>query len=311
MEPADKVFTKSFVDAKFSAKRDRDPLIPQLMDKVRAGDEMIYGLFINFFNTFCAAGGIEAVLDIICPSRLAAKAGNDIVAKGGYKLPLDAVAIFVAPFKAVKSIALPEVVKPLVDCGKETFLNRIQSIDAKDIKDINKEQIAGSLSAMRDLLRLQFSDEEAAKVVETHEMLLSLKFIQSPFLEKRLQGVGDIRKMIERVEPLSTVQRYITQTQKGAGSWFTAEYLAKWIISNRILDAIFNENVHPELVKRATFVLGFLARRELVSAEIIELLWRSQLEKHEDIVRAVYDAFREILGFLAPEVSFIFSVTAP
>ena len=272
---------------------------------------MVYGLFINFFNTFCSAGGVEAVLDIISPGRLSLKAG-DIVTKQGYKLPLEMVAMLVAPFKSVKSIARPEVVKPLVEAGKDTFLQRIQNIDAKDIKDINKEQISGSMLAIKDLLKLQFSDEEASKIVETHEMLLSRKFIQSPYLEKRLQGVGDIRKLIEKTEPASTSQRHIVQASlQQSNLWFTGDYLAKWIISNKILEVIFNENVHSELVKKSKNILIFLARKDMVTAEIIELVWKSQIDKHEDIVRAVYDTIRDVLEHLSTDVNRAFNNKIP
>eukprot|EP01022_Parablepharisma_sp_SALTPOND_P000568 TRINITY_DN102_c1_g2_i1.p1 TRINITY_DN102_c1_g2~~TRINITY_DN102_c1_g2_i1.p1 ORF type:complete len:1279 (+),score=158.36 TRINITY_DN102_c1_g2_i1:13122-16958(+) len=271
------------------------------MEKLRDGEEMVFGMFINFFNLFCEIGGLQSVLDIVLQERLLAKAGEGMIP--GYKLPLEIIARILSPFKGTKSIALPAILKPLVDSCKTTFLQRVQSLDPnKDIKDINKESVTYSLEAIKDLLKLQHTEEEAHKIVETHEMLLSLKFIQSPYLEKRLQGIAEIRKMIERVEPPATNQRFMTQPLVlHKPPWFTSEYLAKWILNNKILDIILGEGVHPELIKRTTHILAFLAKKDMLTNELLDLLWKCQQDKHEDIVRVVYDTIKDILGYLKLE----------
>ena len=75
------------------------------------------------------------------------------------------------------------------------------------MKDVNKESIPISLSLMKGILKLQHPEERATKIIETHEMLWSLKLLQSPYLEKRLNGLADIRKMIDRVEQAAIISQ--------------------------------------------------------------------------------------------------------
>ena len=283
--------TKDF-NIKFEEKRDKDPNVLLLMDRIENDEPMIYGLFINLFNTFCNAGGLSAIYDILSPEILLKKANMTT----GYKLPLDVVAMLLAPLKSIKAIAKDEIVKEIVSIGEKAFFQRLQTLDEKEIKDINKESIPVALSLMKGILKLEYSDERASKIIETHEMMLSLKLLQSPFLEKRLNGLADIRKMIDKME----LPQIISQQKPSSG--FNSEYLAEWIIKNNILGIILNENAHAELVKRTSYILIFLAKKKLISKDIIELLWKCQQDKHEDIIRVVYNTVGEIVDYLSIDV---------
>eukprot|EP01022_Parablepharisma_sp_SALTPOND_P026524 TRINITY_DN64327_c6_g1_i1.p1 TRINITY_DN64327_c6_g1~~TRINITY_DN64327_c6_g1_i1.p1 ORF type:complete len:2209 (+),score=297.78 TRINITY_DN64327_c6_g1_i1:12673-19299(+) len=264
---------------------------------------MIYGLFINLFNIFCESDGLESVLEIIYPERFAEKA--HALGLSNYRLPLDAIASIIAPFKSIKAIAHEEICKNLVIAGKAMFFQRIETLEEKDIKDMTKESIAGSMALMRSILRILYTDEEAVKEVQAHEMLLSLKFLQSSSLEKRLNGLADIKKLIDRVE---YSQRFAYQSMVVKESWLNADYLAKWIIEQKVLETILNENAHAELIRRSAHILTFLAKQKAVTEGIIELLWKCQQDRHEDIIRAVYDTIKETAIYLSPYgLKYIFS----
>lgn len=42
--------------------------------------------------------------------------------------------------------------------------------------------------------------------------------------------------------------------------WLTADYLKDWILKQNLLEIVFGENTHLEIVKRAGCFLKFLAR---------------------------------------------------
>lgn len=287
--------TKEF-NIKFEEKRDKDPNILLLIDRIENDEPMIYGLFINLFNTFCNAGGLSAIYDILNSENLLKKANLTT----GYKLPLDVVAMVLAPLKSIKAIAKEDIVKEIVSVSEKAFFQRLQNLDEKEIKDINKDSIPVGLSLMKGILKLQHTEERATKIIETYEMMLSLKFLQSPYLEKRLNGLADIRRMIDRVE----LPAIVSQQRPMAG--FTSDYLAEWIIKNNILGIILNENAHAELVKRTSYVLIYLAKKKLITKDIIELLWKCQQDKHEDIIRVVYDTIGDIVDYISNEVRKIF-----
>lgn len=70
--------------------------------------------------------------------------------------------------------------------------------------------------------------------------------------------------------------------------FISVEILKDWILSQRLLDIVFGENTHLEIVKRSGCILKFLAKQSALPAESIDLLWKCQLGKHEEMVRVVY-----------------------
>ena len=77
---------------------------------------------------------------------------------------------------------------------------------------------------------------------------------------------------------------------------------AKWIIDQKILEFIFVENPHVELIKRSTEILRLLALDEkLMTADIIEMLWSCCKEKHEEIVRATLELIKDLAEILPLE----------
>ncbi len=296
MEPGAGQFTRPFA-TKFSERRDRNPSISVLAERIEAEEDMVYGLFVNLFETFCAADGVKSVLEIVSTDKLEIRAAA--LGMSGYRLPLEMVAAMLAPFRTVRAIAKDDICKTLVAAGMPAFAQRVSTLEVKDIKDMNKDAISTSLVLMKGFLRLAYSEEEAAKITQTHEMTLSLKFIQSGSLERRLNGLADIRRLIERVD---YGPRFLGQTTLHRDSWLTSEYLTRWIVDNKILEMILNENAHPELVRRTLYILAYLARKKALTVGMLELLWKCQQDKHEDIIRVVYDTIKDLLDNLSNDV---------
>lgn len=59
-----------------------------------------------------------------------------------------------------------------------------------------------------------------------------------------------------------------------APKWLTAESMKNWIIQEKILDIVFGENTHLEIVKRSGCILKFLAKQGAFPAEAVELIWK-------------------------------------
>jgi hypothetical protein len=66
-----------------------------------------------------------------------------------------------------------------------------------------------------------------------------------------------------------------------------------------IIEFIFIENPHVELIKRSYEILRLLAFDErYFSAEIMDMLWSCCREKHEDIIRATLDLIQDLVILL-------------
>lgn len=66
--------------------------------------------------------------------------------------------------------------------------------------------------------------------------------------------------------------------------------MGEWLHHNKVLENIFGEGAHVEIVKRSGSILKFVARyaRDAFTAETVELVWKCQAGKHEEMVRTVY-----------------------
>ena len=251
--------------------------------------DMEFGLLHNFFNTFCEAGGLSAIMTIINSGKSNSK-----------QLTLEFISNLLSSFGGLKLIVKENVIKELVKTGEKIFFEKFQALSEKEIKDLSKEDISSSLEFMRRFLKMIYTEDEVSQTIEKHMIHLSLILLKSPFLEKQLNGLADIKRLIERVNQASNNYNnsYRDKEPMQALRWLNAELLSKWIIDNKILEMILSENAHAELVKRLGTILIFLAKQKKINPDIIDLLWRCQQGKHEDIVRVVYDIIKDLVEFL-------------
>ena len=80
---------------------------------------------------------------------------------------------------------------------KELILQRIESIKSKDVKDINKDVLDEIISKMKKLL-IDSLKKPDLEQLEKAELTLTLKYFKSPYMEKRLKGLIEIKDLIER-----------------------------------------------------------------------------------------------------------------
>jgi len=194
-------------------------------------------------------------------------------------------------------------------------LSRLETMTEKDLKDIDKDEIAALIAHMRDFLAISFTRQESAEFVEHTTLTTALRFLKSENLEKRLKGLAEIRAMCERVIERSRFESYRTRTGKNLSHWNTLEQnkskpypseviklpeLKQWIIKNKVLQTIMGPNAHIEIVKRCGPLLKLLCRQNevLFDEGIVELIWRCQAGKHEEMVRTIYNLIQEVLPAL-------------
>ena len=73
-----------------------------------------------------------------------------------------------------------------------------------------------------------------------------------------------------------------------------------WIVANKVIDFIFKENPHSELIKRSYNILSIMAQdAETFPDDMVALIWSCcSSEKHEDIIRATYELITELANCL-------------
>ena len=81
---------------------------------------------------------------------------------------------------------------------KELILQRIESINSKDLKDLNKDLVSDILFKTKRLLNECYKKPDLEQL-EKADLNLVLKYFKSPYMEKRLKGLNEIKDLIERL----------------------------------------------------------------------------------------------------------------
>lgn len=169
------------------------------------------------------------------------------------------------------------------------FCARIDAITSKEIKDIDLDVVKNCLAN----LERSFKDHPVGMYIPTtvqeKELDLYLKALECPNFEKKLKALGGIKDFCNRMEKQDRMS-------------ISSDFLVDWILKNTIIDDIYLKYNNPELMKRSLDILKFLACASKTFPEpIIDLIWDSSREKHEEIVRTINENILELVKCLKPE----------
>jgi hypothetical protein len=249
-----------------------DDLIPW----VERGDDIIFGLAYTFSHEFCKSGGLELLETIFAPN-------------GERAIPIDIANSILNIFKPTKKLLGTKTKECLVRIFKEYVLKQIDLITPEEVKDIDKDFIIEGLKNAKWLL--EDDPEYNEYLFDDYVLQFFLKMIQSPYFEKKLKGVTDIN---EKISNLNYTKGDEEEVKK----------FLEWIMNSNVLKLIYNENSHPEIMKKGVGILIFLAKNKAITKELIDIVWNCQLDKHEDIVRAIYFSIEGLIMFLPVDVLF-------
>ena len=108
---------------------------------------------------------------------------------------------------------------------------------------------------------------------------------------------------VERIERANAERERRPHRSGGTGVLLqmghsSPELLVEWIEREGVVELIFGEALHEELVRRCVEVLGFLAQRGHMDSRLLGLVWRASLDKHETVKQAVYGALADLSAHL-------------
>ena len=176
---------------------------------------------------------------------------------------------------------------------------RLDYLSDSEIKELDKDILRGIIEVQKEYM-VVIMPSEADKTAELRELQIAQKYLRCPFFEKRVRGINELKEIYYKVNNSTMKGRNNDQYQYT--KWLNFEKYSQWITSEKIIDFIFMENPHVELIKRSTEIMRLLAMDErYFSSEIIEMLWICASEKHEDIVRATLDLVQDLASIMPLE----------
>eukprot|EP01103_Thecamoeba_quadrilineata_P011019 TRINITY_DN2539_c0_g1_i2.p1 TRINITY_DN2539_c0_g1~~TRINITY_DN2539_c0_g1_i2.p1 ORF type:complete len:2405 (-),score=378.30 TRINITY_DN2539_c0_g1_i2:956-7465(-) len=167
----------------------------------------------------------------------------------------------------------------------------------EELKNEDKKNISEVILHLDALLRHVAAQHKAAEVSEKLNMTVALKCFRSPYLEKRLSGLNDIKEFIS----MSCNRHPYPQLMLGRN-------LAKWIKDEKIMESLYGQNMHVELIKRCQDIPRFLVQvDQQLEKEYLDLIWEASLGKHESIQNIIYTTVAELAPYLQlAEIDYLF-----
>jgi hypothetical protein len=134
---------------------------------------------------------------------------------------------------------------------------------------------------------------------EFYELEISKRFLMCPYFEKRIKGMKEFKmiqqKLVKREGKVTNMPMI-----NGRPQLLTMKTFSEWILANKVIEFIFKENAHQELIKRSQSILYILAQdTETLPESTVNLIWQCcQTDKHEDIVRVTYELVTDLAAIL-------------
>ena len=249
---------------------------------IKTIDGLVFGFMIELFEEFCANGGTKAIENICSVENIAS-----IAAEAGYhdyKLPLEHLVLLLSPFAGVKNIIERDFCKAFVETIRNSINNWLAFPFGKSTKGVDSSTLKQMEILKRDFFSLRNTKLEMTKETKEQEMLTLISLLNTELLEKKVIAINGIKDLVK---------------ESNKGTWLDPPYLTKWILDNHVIGIVLDVNTHSELIKRSAEIFVYLAKHKVLNEAMLADLWNCQQNKHEEIVKEVYEVIISITEHLS------------
>mmetsp|Transcript_29753 Transcript_29753/g.22069 ORF Transcript_29753/g.22069 Transcript_29753/m.22069 type:complete len:91 (-) Transcript_29753:91-363(-) len=85
-------------------------------------------------------------------------------------------------------------------------MGRLDNLTENEIKELDKEIIRDTISVLQDYIMLS-SGPDPYEVAELYELKIAEKYLRSPFFEKRVRGINDLKEIFYKVKNSQQVSK--------------------------------------------------------------------------------------------------------
>ena len=185
---------------------------------------------------------------------------------------------------------------------KLRIAKRFQNIRDKELKELDIDLVKKVFERLETLV-LRNYEAETPKFMhfyefrEKSELELYFRFLDGQSFEKKLRGLNGIKEYANKfeVEEGPGPQMDDARAAKKKLTYFTPEELVKWLLETKVIEIIYEKHTHIELIKRSVDLLKFITQNiESFPDKLINTIWNSSLDKHEDVVKVIYERIIEL-----------------
>lgn len=219
-------------------------------------------------------------------------------------VPIWAVRLLLQPFCRMRSMLEDVLLEQLVISWMKVVCDRLLEMDDDTMKNAQRDDIQN----IKIYLRLLAHEAGSGlRQLEFCSLELAMKFLKRGTLEKRLVGLADIVAVAKNLvpsQPTVPTESEIDSEPK----LITDVFFKNWIRQENLLELLFGESSHPQIMSRTGPILLFLAKTGNLLVSDLDLVWAAGENKHESLVHIVYGLFAEICSTLQMEhIEYLFA----
>jgi len=164
---------------------------------------------------------------------------------------------------------------------------KIRSLPESQLKEIQEDEFT---KVLKDFYECSGQTMEKDSYITRIQFDILLLFLQSPYIDKKLTALNEIKKLLEK-KPRNRESTL-------------ARMVAKWLAESNIINYIYQEAKHPELITRSADLIINLDHYNKLESETLEMIWKTCINehKHEAITEATLNVVAAIARTLDPEM---------
>lgn len=190
---------------------------------------------------------------------------------------------------------------------KQRVSDRMKSIKDREIKELDIDVVKKVLDRLETLVTSLNNSQQTMEFYEfreRNELELYFRFLDGQSFEKKLRGLNGIREYASRVDVGSSQIDDAKAASKKTLIYFTPKEFVKWVLEKKVIEMIYEKYPHIELIKRSVDIQKFVAEYgETFPENLIDKIWNSSRDKHEDVVKAIYEKIIELGPYMKLEAA--------
>jgi len=235
------------------------------------------GFALSLTNSFGALGGFDKIINLM--------KGQET----GLQFPLSVTSMFLSQFKLLQHYAEKTFVERFASDMSNTLMDRLDNITDGELKEIDKEVPKRIIAVIESFVTVKQPNTKAYEISETYELIFAKKYLTSSFFEKRIRGMAEFKDIFAKVQTSNNhTEKQIKDNDLKHTKYLTYPKFSEWLHRNQILEFIFIQNPHHEIIKRSLELLYLRAIDTTypLDSTLIKGIWDCCTKKHEEIQRA-------------------------
>lgn len=186
------------------------------------------------------------------------------------------------------------------------------------LKGAKKEDLETFLRHLGMFLKGHRAVDEVGNKLDRLGLRIAEQCLASGVITLRLFALTFIGGAVDSVLPRTTDPRAPSPSKESVAAaaasaaasppspldnrWLTIKTLVEWIRQSAILQHLFGDSTHPQLLKNCGKVMRFLAQHEGLDVSDVQLIWKCGSSSYESVANDSLNVFFDIVGFLPADL---------